>query len=182
MNLKGPLFALIFFTSFIYSSIAGFNFFQKEPPPIIKNYPYSVKLDVNKIVFGSILFCSGIAATDSIPLHMVKASYTITGALIGSSGIAQLVWRLAQDEHEGGSLYPNSYEQSISYLLYDNRIFLAGAALTLSGAFLRLMESETSDMALACTISGMTLTGLEISKHVAHHYGPHILALIKKYT
>ena len=167
--------------SFLYivpcSGILGLEFLRK--PPVIERY--NKKSDLHKIVVGLSLFTSGLTGTDSIPLHLIKGSYTISGALIALSGAAQLVIKIVDPHGDNQPLYSPSYEKSINKIAHNN-MFLTGATLSAIGVLLRCASEsrETSDSALACTIVGMTLMGLVFGEQFGNDYIPHIKAYFNK--
>lgn len=175
---------ILFLISFLYimpsSCILGFEFARK-PPVIEKSEKYTKKSDLHKIAIGLSLFTSGLTGTDSIPLHIIKGSYFITGSLIALSGAAQLLAKMIDPYSDNQSFYPSSYEKLMHKLAHDN-MFLTGAALSSIGLLLRCGSEtrNTSDSALACTIVGMTLMGLVAGEQLSKDYLPSIKAYFNK--
>lgn len=171
----------LFITISYFNFIFGLDFFRKVQIP--KKPKHTLESDINKVMVGICLFSSGFNGTNSIPLHLVKASYAIGGAVIAATGFFHLLERALESDFSDGfsSSYPHSYDTFINNLSLD-ATFLIGAAFSATGIVIRHLgeSNSTSDTALAFTIAGTTLMGLEVGRHFSKECLPHIIALFNK--
>lgn len=179
--MKSLFLALVIASSYFNGSF-GLDFFRKVQIP--KKPKHTLESDMDKVMLGICIFSSGFNGTDSMPLHLVKSSYAIGGALISISGFFHLFKRVLNSDYsdEFPSSYPNSYETITNNLSLDIT-FLTGALFSLTGIAIRRMDNSdsTSDTALAFTIAGMTLMGLEVGKQFSKEVVPHIISFLNKH-
>lgn len=151
---------------------SGLDFLRTKK---IKTEKYTKKSDLHKMAIGAALFSTGLTGTDSIPLHVVRWSYAISGGFIALTGATQLLENWYNNVNE--SNYADSYEKCI-HAIAHNKIFLTGAAFSIAGVILRHASNtkDTSDSSLACSVVGITLMGLVVGEQISKEYSPHIIA------